>query len=414
MFDDNHMDQFDLLAKSLLKDAEETPPAHVWDGISKGLDKTAGKKAAILWLRPASIAAVAAAAVITVVILLNSPTKTSTNLASTQTADQDLIAVVQTPQPVLIEASHENPLNNLPTEFIAKAEIPQTLTEIMQLYPAQTVTASDIQTDGSQEQKVENPKPSQVIINPDRTQSEAPKVETTEPLQTEYIWEDETEIKERKKVRTAIVISGIAGTNSPQNKSGIGPFKSQGILRAPTQTTLKQSSSEVHFGIPVSAGIGAKIHITDRWAVGLGVNYTMLSSSFEGTYTKVEDGIVSPSITADVHNKQHYVGIPINAYFNILSRDFINFYTYAGGTVEKCVMNKYQIFNNPVITHTEKNKGVQLSANIGLGVEFLVGRHMGIYIDPSLRYYFEGRQAPSIRTAQPLMLGFEVGLRFNL
>ena len=408
------MDQFDLLAKSILKDAEETPPAHVWEGVSKGLDKAAGKKAAILWLRRASVATVAAAAAIASIILLNSPTNTSTNGLPSQTADQDLIAVVQTPQPILIEAPQESPLQNIPTDLIAKAEIPQTLTEIIQAHPAQGTTIPAIQTDNRQEPIAETPEPSQTVTNSERPQNDVSKEKVTESLQTEDIWEDETEIKDRKKVRTAIVVSGIAGTNSPQNKSSIGPFKSQGILKAPTQTTLKQSSSEVHFGIPVSAGIGAKIHITDRWAVSLGINYTMLSSNFEGTYTKVEDGIVSPSITADVRNKQHYIGIPINAYFNIISRDFINFYTYAGGTVEKCVMNKYQIFSNPAITHTERTKGVQLSANIGLGVEFLVGRHLGIYIDPSLRYYFEGRQAPSIRTAQPLMLGFEVGLRFNL
>ena len=408
------MDQFDLLAKSLLKDAEETPSAHVWEGVSKGLDKAAGKKAAILWLRRASIATVAAAAVITAVILLNSPTTTSTGQVSSQTEDQDLIAVVQTPEPVLIEAPQESPLQNLPSGLIAKAEIPQTSTEIIPELPAQTTTSPDTRINGSPEQKAETPKPSQTVANSDTPQSVIPKEKVTESLHTEDIWEDDTEIKDRKRIRTAIVVSGIAGTNSPQNKSGIGPFKSQGILKAPTQTTLKQSSSEAHFGIPVSAGIGAKIHITERWAVGLGVNYTMLSSSFEGTYTKVEDGIVSPSITADVRNRQHYVGIPINAYFNIISRDFINFYTYAGGTVEKCVMNKYRIFSNPAITHIEKPKGVQLSANIGLGVEFIVGRHLGIYIDPSLRYYFDGRQAPSIRTAQPLMLGFEVGLRFNL
>ena len=66
------------------------------------------------------------------------------------------------------------------------------------------------------------------------------------------------------------------------------------------------------------------------------------------------------------------------------------------------------------ITHTEKVKGMQLSSNLGMGVEFFVGKHLGIYLDPSLRYYFDNNQPKSIRTAQPLMFGFEMGFRARL
>ena len=91
----------------------------------------------------------------------------------------------------------------------------------------------------------------------------------------------------------------------------------------------------------------------------------------------------------------------------------MNFYAYAGGAVEKCVSNEYDVLNTSVI-HKEVPAGVQFSANAGIGVEFILGKHIGLYIDPSLRYYFEGNQPKSIRTDQPLMLGFEMGFRFNL
>ena len=54
------------------------------------------------------------------------------------------------------------------------------------------------------------------------------------------------------------------------------------------------------------------------------------------------------------------------------------------------------------------------SVNLGIGVEFLLGDYLGLYIDPSLRYYFDNGQPKSIRTDQPLMLGFEMGLRVKL
>ena len=91
----------------------------------------------------------------------------------------------------------------------------------------------------------------------------------------------------------------------------------------------------------------------------------------------------------------------------------MNFYTYAGGTVEKCISDKYDVLNTEHI-YTGSVSGVQTSANIGLGMEFIFGRRVGLYMDPSLRYYFDCGQPKSIRTAQPLMLGIEMGLRFNL
>ena len=157
-----------------------------------------------------------------------------------------------------------------------------------------------------------------------------------------------------------------------------------------------------------------KLNFTDRWAIGLGVNYSILTSKFNGKYTKVENGVAAVPISATVHNTQHYIGVPVNAYYNIVNRDFINFYSYAGAAVEKCISNKYEMQTTPVVNHEEEVKGLQVSANLGMGVEFLLGKHLGIYIDPSLRYYFDSGQPKSIRTAQPLMLGFEMGLRFNL
>ena len=230
-------------------------------------------------------------------------------------------------------------------------------------------------------------------------------------IEDDFDWEEE---KEKEKIRTSLVISGIAGTNNPQDAGKIGPFKSPGMYMAPTKTTVEPTSSQTTYGIPLSVGAGVKMNFTKRWSLGMGLNYTLLTSRFNGKYTKVENGEASLPIAATIRNTQHFIGIPINAYYNIISRDFINFYAYAGGTVEKCVADLYEVQTTPVIHHEEAVKGVQLSANAGIGVEFMLGRYVGLYIDPSLRYYFSCNQPKSIRTAQPLMLGFEMGFRFNL
>ena len=56
---------------------------------------------------------------------------------------------------------------------------------------------------------------------------------------------------------------------------------------------------------------------------------------------------------------------------------------------------------------------LQFSVGAGLGVEFLLGQRVGLYIDPGVNYYFPCNQPRSIRTEKPLLLNFDVGLRFN-
>jgi hypothetical protein len=103
----------------------------------------------------------------------------------------------------------------------------------------------------------------------------------------------------------------------------------------------------------------------------------------------------------------------VNAFYDMISNERISLYAYAGGSVEKCVSDRYSILGTSIV-HKEKADGVQLSANAGIGVEFMLGKHIGMYIDPSIRYYFDNGQPKSIRTTQPLMMGFEMGFRARL
>ena len=394
MFDDNHIDSI----RSILESGQEEVPAHIWEGVSSGLDKAAARRNRILWLRRSAAGAAAAAAV--VVGLLLGHDGTEQNLVPEVSGD--MIAVIETPSQETA-APQEILLADIPasslqtarpsTEYIpAEAAMPGISSESAKDIPAEKAEAD-------------------AISEPTENTPE-PAVSGTSSEETAWE-EDEKEIKSGK-LKTSLVVSGIAGTNNPQGKKGTGPLRSPGIYKAPTKTTIEQSGSQATYGIPLSFGAGVKLRFTDRWSLGMGVNYTLLTSRFSGKYTKVTDGVASLPISSEVKNQQHYIGIPVNVYYNIVSRDFINFYAYAGGTVEKCVANRYQVQTTPIINHSESVKGVQLSANAGIGVEFLLGKYVGLYLDPSLRYYFRGSQPKSIRTAQPLMLGFEMGLRFNL
>ena len=399
MFDDNHIEESDLLIRSILADAQEEVPAHVWEGVARGLSKAARRKTAVLWL--GRTVAVAAAAAIAVGVFFRHG---SEDIALPE-AEGDMIAVVENETAMQAE---DVLLANVEGETVAIEDI------INRAAPADDVEAAvrtEVPTSQEQTEEISETVPDETVAEDFEETFAREVADAPAKIEDDFDWEEE---KEREKIRTSLVISGIAGTNNPQDAGKIGPFKSPGMYMAPTKTTVEPTSSQTTYGIPLSVGAGVKMNFTKRWSLGMGLNYTLLTRKFNGKYTKVENGEDSLPIAATIRNTQHFIGIPINAYYNIISRDFINFYAYAGGTVEKCVADLYEVQTTPVIHHEEAVKGVQLSANAGIGVEFMLGRYVGLYIDPNLRYYFNCNQPKSIRTAQPLMLGFEMGFRFNL
>jgi hypothetical protein len=383
MFDENKYTESDNLIRSILSQAEEEVPAHVWEGISSELDRfDAAKKTrpVVLWFRRSAVAAAAAAAIVAGVFI----SRNESGDIVPEAVGRNVIAVAET-SVVEMDTDLRRPAG-LAAErntYLADAE-------------DDVKTAEDIVKEIS-EKKEETPA---------RKETHTPQDTWTD------IWAEEDEpVKERRRV--ALTISGIAGTNSAQS-SGAPLFKRPSLSTSKPVTGVEQKSTESTYGLPVSFGAGVKFDLSRRWSLGVGANYTLLARKFFGTYTLVgEDGRIQESVSSDIRNMQQYVGIPVNAFYSIVDKEFMNFYAYAGGTVEKCISDKYEILNTTYI-HRNNVSGVQVSANIGIGMEFLLGRHLGLYLDPSLRYYFDCGQPKSIRTAQPLMLGLEMGLRVRL
>ena len=397
MFDDNHMDD---LMKSILDSGQEDVPARVWDGISEGLDRMERRKRVVLWVRRASVAAAAAAIAIGVFINMDKE-----QVIIPDATDTQMIAVVEPEKTTSAVEETENAI--APFRNITAYVKPEVKAEVIHTQNIDIESASETEpVSGST--TVTQTQPVGSIEKTEQKTRQAEKVEAADS------WvEDDVEFRERK-IRTSLVVNGIAGTNNPQSKEGLSPMKSPTLGKQYTKTTIEQTSTETLYGIPLSFGVGVRLHFSERWSLGMGLNYSLLTSKFNGKYIQVTDGVEEAPVAGNVRNVQHYIGIPINAYYDIFSKDFIKLYAYAGGTVEKCVQNRYQVQATTVINHSENVNGVQLSANAGIGVEFVLGRYVGLYIDPSLRYYFNNGQPKSIRSSQPLMLGFEAGLRFNL
>lgn len=403
MFEENNKDiiEQDLLFRSILEEDQEPAPAHVWDRIEEDLDRIAQRRRAVIWFRRTAVG-VAAAAALALGLFID--WGGSGDIVS-PIANEGMIAVVEqeteirteeTSQPSEIKeasgliAMASKVRSEKPSEYqpVATQEaVPETLPDKEEKQAAETPSHKD---------RKENGKTSE--YNP-------------EERFPDFWPEDETA---GRTGGMSFTVSGITGTNSAQNSNRVNPMRRPGISAAPQKTGIKETSTNTTYGIPVSVGAGVKFDIAPRWSIGAGLNYTLLTRKFYGTYTQIgNDGSILRDVSSDIRETQHYLGIPVNVYYDIISRDHVNFYAYAGAAVEKCITDKYQVLSTS-ITHTEKVKGVQFSADLGMGVEFMVARYLGIYLDPSIRYYFENDQPKSIRTAQPLMFGFEMGLRFRL
>ena len=400
MFEHDHnMNEFDQMFRSILDEGQEEVPARVWDAVSDGLDKAESRRAVVIWFRRAAVSTAAAAAIAAGVIFSG---RTETDLVSPSDGS-GLIAVVEKDAVTVTEEAGDIAEIESFERLIAKAApssswtavteqeetmeqmIPQSAAEAMK--DSEAVTSSPIENTDSQ-----------ITASPDKSDSAI------------YFPEDWGEEEDVKKRDVSFLLSGLASTNSAQTKNRFGMMKAPTVTTAPDKTGITEKSTNL-YGLPLSFGAGVKIGLSNRWSLGVGLNYSLLTRKFLGTYTNVEDAL--PSITCDIRNTQHYIGIPVNAYYEIVNRDRVNFYTYAGGTVERCLADNYDVLGTS-IRHKEKTNGLQLSANAGIGVEFMIGKHLGLYIDPSLRYYFDCDQPKSIRTAQPLMFGFEMGLRASL
>ena len=170
---------------------------------------------------------------------------------------------------------------------------------------------------------------------------------------------------------------------------------------------------EISFGMPVAFGIGATYRFADRWSVGLGIRYTWLSRTFQGDF--YDEDKFPRAINKDIDNFQHWLGLPVNLFFDLISSRYWHFHTFVGGTAEFLLDNDFLVHASPNDFHYHQNSGYppQFSFGAGLGIEFRFMNNMGVYFDPSLRYYLGTANQPrSIRTVQPLRLDVEAGMRF--
>src|SRR5574344_2610241 len=415
------INKFDQSLKSVMENAQEEVPSRVWDAVSGKLDR---KPRTVILKRIFTYSAIAAALVVGALVsvpLMKNGNDTSNNIAQTSKPANKPTESIQeltnnNENEVLAMAEPTKAANNrtaISKRTVLKAQSPIETNEALN-EDHNNASTEDNTFESTDHSEVQVPVQAQSPKSQESVTSKSSDKESQESYDDPFAKMEYEDRMAEQKVKVSFLVNGQLESNGdPNNNLNLGPLKINNPS-APTKTTLTELS-ESTFGVPISFGVGTRIKLSKHWAIGAGMNYSLLTRTFTGTYTKVKNDVIVRTITADVNNQQHFIGIPINAFYNIVNNDIINVYAFGGGTVEKCFRDHNIIKAEPKnLIYNASVKGVQLSAAAGFGVQFRIIDGLGIYVDPSLRYYFDCDQPKSIRTQQPMMFNFEAGLRIDL
>lgn len=431
---DNYKD-FDECFRAALENAEEEVPQQLCDAVFERLDAVERRRILPLWLRRTSAVAAAAAAVLLAVVLWpdnNEGSLVSEEIAVDEGKTGEALADVLelNSEPTMIAASDETETGG-PAEAAgqvrtqadagqraahAKSGSAEVLEADIQAEPASQDAAGEDEPDTYVPDDAEQDEAGEALKDEDGArQEEIIDNEDVEKEDNEGYFDWEEPEKRRKAGKASIVLSGDLSSNGDaRSVSRFHGFRAP-ALNLQDRTWIEQTGEDSRYAIPVSVGIGARYQFARRWSAGTGISYTMLSRTFPGVYCKNVGGIPIDRISTDIRHNIHYIGIPVNIYYDIIDSKRVKFYAYGGGAVDFPVSNVFKVkAPTEEIILKEKVKGAQYSVGAGIGVEFMLTKFLGLYLDPGFNYYFKGDQPVSIRTQQPFMMNFELGFRFDI
>lgn len=402
---------------------ETTAPEALFDDILSALpaETAPASSAAVLWLRRSAVAAVVVIAVATAYFTLTTPVPTHEDSIASAPITESTHTPQSTPtpesEPLLADATTS--LNVVKPSIHTLVKRPNTATENATTPTiAQSLPDEKPQTENIAEQKksdVQSAKrASDKASTPQKRSSQTPR-------NTLY-----ASATPKPGKSGAISISlHAAGVAVGKNMHGSQQvFMVNSVLyggRAENITAstdifvedkTKSLSSERHHRQPVRVGAMLRYNLSERWALESGLTYTKLAT---------ESSLGDKSDYYDERTTLHYLGIPLNAVFDIWQTKRFTFYLSAGGMVEKCISGstRTDYFLDKSLIHTQRSdtniKPLQWSANAAAGAQFNFTPFMAIYAEPSITYRLDnGTKIETLYNERPLDFNLNVGLRFTL
>lgn len=209
---------------------------------------------------------------------------------------------------------------------------------------------------------------------------------------------------------------GNSGGASTEVGTGINPYMSRvsmlsvsdGLMDIPNDQTLvfeggvpyllqkERRVVDIKHHQPISFGLSVRKALARGFSLETGLTYTLLSSDAKLANEEHQ-----------IEQKLHYVGIPLRANWNFLDKKLVTLYVSGGGMVEKCVYGKLG-------SDKETVKPLQFSVSGAVGAQLNATKHIGIYVEPGVAYYFDdGSDIQTIRKENPFNFNIQAGVRLT-
>lgn len=162
--------------------------------------------------------------------------------------------------------------------------------------------------------------------------------------------------------------------------------------------------------LPITIQLMISRPISSKLSIESGLSYTQLKST---TITG------SPMANIQEQQKIHYLGIPLRIGYRWYSNAGLDLYSSAGAMMEMPIYSSFFVKHFYKGGTTYKNTlsysvPFQFSTMIGMGLQYDFTPHLGIYIEPSLQYFFDnGSDLETYRTEHPLQLVLPLGIRYK-
>lgn len=171
-----------------------------------------------------------------------------------------------------------------------------------------------------------------------------------------------------------------------------------------TNGTLTYEEQQ-HHDFPLTLGLTVRVPLTGKWTLQTGLVYTRQHSVF--TYT------TKPQST-HIDQTLHYLGIPLNIQYHIVSSKQWKVYASAGIELDWNLRATYNTDNAATGISKQGKDRPQWSVGAAMGVEYDIIPQLGIYVEPGLRYYpNNGSKVDNYFKDKPACWNLQFGVRVN-
>lgn len=165
-----------------------------------------------------------------------------------------------------------------------------------------------------------------------------------------------------------------------------------------------------HHAMPMTWSLALKYRLDKRWGVETGLNYSKLKSEFE---------MGSNGNTINELQTIHYVGVPLKGIYHFYDTRKWGVYGAAGMMMEVPVHSSlytdyYVLGKKEVSEKTSIHASWQWSTTIGLGLQYHLTPHVGVFAEPSLQYFIPtGSSIETYRHEHPFIFTVPLGIRLT-